>query len=153
MSRNGDNIRKLADKLVAAAQKKNVALTRGLKRCGLVLAKESNKLVPVDTGVLRASQFVRVIDPDMSKVVVEVGFTAKYAIHVHEDLDKAHGEVFNIKYAAELAAARAAKRRGEKVSGPYAHSRKPDEQAKFLETPFRVLLPTFLTIIKSELSK
>jgi hypothetical protein len=59
-----------------------------------------------------------------SNVSVSVGYTAAYAVFVHEDLQKAHGAAFNIKHADEIA------------SGA-EHSRGPEQQAKFLEGPAR----------------
>lgn len=57
---------------------------------------------------------------------VVVGYTAKYALFVHEDLEATHGEAFNQKHAADIAAGR-------------EEARGPNQQAKYLEMPFRKL--------------
>lgn len=64
-----------------------------------------------------------------------VGYSASYAVIVHEDMEAAHGEDYNEKYAAEIAA-------GTK------HSRGPNQQAKYLETPFRRLSKQFGRIVE-----
>jgi hypothetical protein len=55
---------------------------------------------------------------------VRVGYTVDYALWVHEDLTKSHGQDFNILHAAEIAAGT-------------EHPRRPQERAKFLEEPLR----------------
>ena len=55
---------------------------------------------------------------------VAVGFSAAYALIVHENIEAAHGAVYNEKWAADIAA-------GKK------HSRGENQQAKFLEQPLR----------------
>ena len=71
-----------------------VALARGLKRGGLFLQRESQRVVPVDTSNLKNSAFTRNIGGESftggNKPDVIVGFTADYASYVHEDLDAAH---------------------------------------------------------------
>lgn len=56
----------------------------GLKLAGLFLQRESQKLVPVDTGNLKASAFTRASGIGF-KAKVTVGYTAAYAIYVHEN--------------------------------------------------------------------
>lgn len=55
----------------------------GLKTAGLFLQRESQLLVPVDFGVLKASAFTRAEGKGFSTVVL-VGYTAFYAMFVHE---------------------------------------------------------------------
>ena len=100
-----------------------LAWIRGLKKAGLLLQRESMKLVPVDHGVLRGSAFTRVIGVG-SKTDVQVGYTASYAIYVHENLDAAHGKQFNAKYRKE-------------ISQGLMRSRGPNQSAKFLEKPYK----------------
>ena len=66
------------------------ALTVGLKRAGLLLQRESQKIVPVDTGSLKNSSFTRSRGDDTVAVEVQVGYTAGYALYVHENLDARH---------------------------------------------------------------
>lgn len=65
-------------------------LTLGLKRAGLFLQRESMQVVPVDTGNLRASAFTMCIGDNTEAVQVQVGYSAAYALYVHENLDARH---------------------------------------------------------------
>lgn len=73
-------------------------VTVGLKRVALFLQRESQKLVPIDTGALRNSAFVRAIREGTPFVLVEVGYSMYYAIYVHEDLDARHKPGKQAKY-------------------------------------------------------
>lgn len=55
----------------------------GMKTAGVYLQGESQLLVPVDFGVLKASAFTRAEGTGFG-VVVFVGYTAFYAMYVHE---------------------------------------------------------------------
>lgn len=55
----------------------------GLKTAGLFLQRESQLLVPVDFGILKASAFTRAEGKGFSTLVL-VGYTAFYAMFVHE---------------------------------------------------------------------
>lgn len=70
-------------------QKSNKALAagteRGVKLAGAHLLKESNKLVPVDTGNLKASGTVTAASKGYDTQVY-VQYTAGYAIFVHENV-------------------------------------------------------------------
>ena len=102
---------------------------------GRFLQRESQKIVPVDKTNLKGSAYTRVI-PKGWKSDAIVGYTAKYAVYVHEDLNKAHGAAYNNKYAKQIAA---------KVKG--FKRKKPEEQAKFLERPARLHRRTILKIL------
>ena len=54
-------------------------VNRGLYKAGLFLQAKSQKLVPVNTGNLKASAFTR-----LAAGRVSVGYTAGYAVFVHE---------------------------------------------------------------------
>lgn len=58
----------------------------GLKTAGLYLQGRSQNLVPVDYGVLKASAFTRATGKGMA-TVVNVGYTAFYAMYVHENVE------------------------------------------------------------------
>lgn len=62
------------------------AVVRGLKLGGLYLQRESQLLVPVDTGTLKRSAFTRAEGHGFDTEVV-VGFTAGYALYVHEAVE------------------------------------------------------------------
>jgi hypothetical protein len=68
---------------------------------------------------------------------VTVGYTAKYAIYVHEDLELRHGADYNAWYAEEIEAG-------------IKHARGENQQAKFLEQPFRQNRRKYLAIIRAE---
>lgn len=123
-------------KLGKEAQRRSHAAEVGLKRCGALLLNESMKLVPVDTGFLRRSG--KIVATGLGNTaVVQVGYSAAYSVFVHENLDVAHGDVFNQKYA-------------EQIKAGLMKSRGPNQQAKFLEQPFVELRPEFLRIMKEE---
>lgn len=58
---------------------------KGLLKGGLIIEREANKRVPVETGVLRASSYVRKHETNQKSVVV--GYSSSYAIFVHENLE------------------------------------------------------------------
>jgi len=102
------------------------SIARGLKQGGKFLLRESKKIVPVDTGNLKASGFVR-SEGSGIHTDVTVGYTANYAVYVHEDMEKAHGADYNIKHLL-------LHKRGKK-KGQIVVQRGENQQAKFLERP------------------
>jgi bacteriophage HK97-gp10 putative tail-component len=122
-------------------KRKRDKLYTGLVKAGMYLQAQSMRVVPVDYGNLKASAFVAspmgMMDGG-NKIIVEVGYTASYAIFVHEDPDAAHGAAFNAKYAVELAHAKALRRKkAGGTTGPFRHNRGENQQYKFLEMPYR----------------
>lgn len=75
----------------------------GLKKAGLFLQRESQKIVPVDTGNLRASATTRKVSGSgfSTDVVVAYGQGAEYAVYVHEDLNAHHAPGKQAKYLEE----------------------------------------------------
>lgn len=69
-------------------------IERGLKKSGLLIFRDAQKEVPVDTGNLKGSGFTRKLEGAGSTTKVGVGYTASYAIKVHEDLSVAHGRAY-----------------------------------------------------------
>ena len=66
-----------------------------------VIFNESQKLVPVDTGALRASGFVHAPKKENDRVFVRVtygGPAAHYALYVHENLYARHDAPTQAKY-------------------------------------------------------
>lgn len=59
---------------------------RGLTMAGLHLLRTSQKLVPVEFGPLKASGFIRKTGSGWG-TAINVGYTAAYAIYVHENLE------------------------------------------------------------------
>ena len=106
---------------------------RGLKKAGLLLQKESQKLVPVDLGNLKASAYTRSEGSGFGTVVY-IGYTANYALYVHECV----GMVLK-------GLPRTAPSKG------FYWDPQGRAQAKFLEEPFRRLEPDMKKILLDEM--
>ena len=76
----------------------------GVRKAGLWLLRESMKLVPVDTGALRASGplVTRSMGQGFETVMV-VGYGQEYAIYVHENLNARHASGKQAKFLEEPA--------------------------------------------------
>jgi hypothetical protein len=112
-------------------------MERGLKRAGAALIRESLHEVPIDTGALRASWYVRQ-EKELARTEILVGYTVAYALMVHEDLTLTHGAAYNIKYATDIAAG-------------IKHKRRPQEKAKFLIDPFNANRDRLIKIVRDSL--
>lgn len=101
---------------------------RGLKKAGLWIQRESQLIVPVHTGFLKAGAFTRAIGSGWN-TEVHVGYMAAYAIYVHEDLDKLHGRDFNRAYSKEIQIAKAgrAKRNKGTVVGAFLYKKRKEK--------------------------
>lgn len=75
--------------VAGVAAKEATAMHRNLKRAGLFLRRESQKLCPVRFGKLKGSAYTRSMGSGF-KTAVEVGYTANYAVYVHENLNARH---------------------------------------------------------------
>ncbi len=75
-------------------------LEKGLKRGGLLIQRESMKIVPVDLNNLRPSASTDNIGGKgfATDIVVHYGAGANYAIFVHEDLEARHKSGKTAKY-------------------------------------------------------
>lgn len=60
----------------------------GLMAAGLIIQRESQRRTPVDEGNLKGSAYTR--RSQFGGLEVEVGYTADYAVPVHEILDARH---------------------------------------------------------------
>jgi hypothetical protein len=129
-------LRKAGGKVAAGAE-------RGLTEAADFLMRKSQEIVPVQTGNLKASYFIRKFGSGTRTDMV-LGYTAKYAAYVHERLDLAHGAAFNVKHADEIAAA-AGMKAGTAQGGMF--NRSENQQAKFLERPARDNRGALLRII------
>lgn len=82
-----------AAKVIANLKKAKVGMgkkvERALLKAGLFLQRESQKIVPVDTGNLKNSAVTQK-EGKRFNTEVFVGYTANYAIFVHEDLTARH---------------------------------------------------------------
>lgn len=144
------NVRQLTGvKTVLANLKRKQAgigngVSRGLRLAGLFLQRESQKKVPVNFGVLKASAFTRRKGRGFGTQVT-VGYTASYALFVHESVEmKLKGQPRTSGSAAYDAAVAEASRIGvppprHKPAGFQGHYWDPQgrAQAKFLEEPAR----------------
>lgn len=114
-------------------------IERGLVRAGAHLLRESMIEVPVDLGFLRGSSFARKTGMGFD-TTVQVGYSAAYAVFVHENMDALHGEAYNTAYADEITT-------GSK------NSRGKKQKAKFLEDPMKREQVRLLQIVKAEVMK
>jgi hypothetical protein len=112
-------------------------MNRGLRLAGLALQAESQLLVPVEFGNLKASAFTRA-KGGFANMEVTVGYTAAYAMFVHENVAmKLKGE--------------------ERRPSPPHIGRYWDPagrgQAKFLEQPFRASTDRTVDLVMQEIRK
>ena len=116
------NIRKTKSRLASGVEK-------GVKRAGLYLLAESQKLVPVDTGNLKASGVMRATGKGFN-TNANVAYTAAYALFVHENTEM--------------------KLKGQPRPGGRGHYWDPQGRgrSKFLEYPARTLAPKLRQIIR-----
>jgi hypothetical protein len=144
---NVTGLEKVLKNLDRANVKIGEAVARGLVKGGLVLQAASMDIVPVQLGNLKASCFTRNVGGKGFDTDVVVGYTAGYAVYVHEDLTKTHGKEFNALHAEEIAAA-AGTPRGTAKGGMFP--RGENQQAKFLERPMREKRIEILKIVAAE---
>lgn len=71
-------------------KEKDKAVSRGLLAGGLLIQRDAQQHVPVEYGKLRASAYTRLTPEDDHKV--EIGFSAVYALWVHENIEVHAGE-------------------------------------------------------------
>lgn len=115
------NIRKKGKEYAAGVE-------RGVKAAGLELQRQSQRLVPVDFGNLKASAFTQVAGSGFG-TRASVGYSAFYALYVHE--------------AAMVL-------KGQPRPGGRGRYWDPQgrAQAKFLEEPARRFGPTYRRIVQ-----
>lgn len=91
--------------LVKAEAKHAMALERGLVKAGLWLMRKSQEIVPVDTGYLKSTAYTLKKGYAL-RTVVYVGYTASYAIYVHEILTARHTPPTKAKFLEGVARSR-----------------------------------------------
>ena len=126
-----------------ATAKYTKRIRRGLVLGGLHLQGKSQEIVPVQLGPLHDRAFTRDIGTAKHPDII-VGYTADYAVFVHEDLEKRHGLAFNVFYAEQIASA-VGTSSGTAKGGLF--NRGENQQAKFLEKPARDERSVILGII------
>jgi len=75
---------------------------KNLRRAGLFLQRQSQKVVPIDTGALKNSAGTRQIGRD-EHAVVAVFYTTHYAVYQHENTALNHAPGKQAKYLEEPA--------------------------------------------------
>lgn len=78
-----DGARRVVANLRRQDNQFRAGVSRGLKKGGSLIQRESQLQVPVDTGALKASAFTRATGVGF-QTRVTVGFTVPYALFVHE---------------------------------------------------------------------
>lgn len=141
-----DGVAEVINRLRQTHENLGNGVARGLKKAGLFLQRESQGQVPVHLGPLKASAFTRAFGKGFKTDVV-VGYTAKYAVFVHEDLEAAHGKEFNVKHADKIANAHTPAQK------KMWFNRGENQQAKFLERPAREKAGEIIQIIADEAVK
>lgn len=126
-----EGVRQVLDNLRKEDQRLAERVSRALRTAGLTLQRASQELVPVNFGNLKASAFTRATGEGYD-TVVDVGYTAFYALYVHE----AVGMVL-----------KGQPRTGEGAKGRYWDPQ-GKAQPKFLEEPARRLAPELTRIIR-----
>ncbi len=106
----------------------------GLRKAGAELLRQSQMLVPVEFGNLRASGYVNSSGAGFS-TVVEVGYTASYALYVHEQ----------VAMKLQGIARRPSPPRIGKHWDPQGRA-----QAKFLEDPARQMHQQIINIVRQQ---
>lgn len=120
---------------------------QNLIRAGYYIQRESMKIVPIQTGNLRDSAFHRFTGTGL-QTRVQVGYTAAYALFVHEIVEYAHGSEFNAKHREKIArlnykakvqvqgplkpGQKKHKTKTVEVTHPYYFNRGVRQQSKFL---------------------
>lgn len=128
---------KIFANLGAAKKQIGIGINRGMRLAGLALQADSQNVVPVEFGVLKASAFTRAEGAGFT-TIVNVGYTASYAIFVHENVEmKLKGK--------------------ERRPAPPHIGRYWDPagrgQAKFLEQPFRATVNRTVEFVVKEIQK
>lgn len=92
-----DSVRKFFKSLSKAERAHAKAFETGIKVTALYIQRESQKIVPVDTGVLRNSAGT-MAEGKGWETVVSIFYTAQYAVYVHEILTSYHAPPTRAKY-------------------------------------------------------
>lgn len=85
--RKGDSLSTVLNNLNLQLKKQREVSHAGLLAGGYLVLRGAQLLVPVDTGHLKNSGYVRDLGEGKG---VEIGFTASYAIYVHENMEAYH---------------------------------------------------------------
>lgn len=89
MAGNVTGLKAVLDALRRTEKKRARGVQVGLKRMGLFIQRESQKIVPIDTTLLRTTANTRAEGKGFDTVVT-VSYGTDYAIFVHEDMEAKH---------------------------------------------------------------
>lgn len=67
----------------------------------IVKDTSDSRFCPIDSATLKNTSNIR-LDPNTSIIAAYINYTSEYALIVHEDITKRHGEAFNAVYGAGL---------------------------------------------------
>lgn len=95
-------VKQVQQRLKAAALAQGAKAAANAYRAGLYVQRESQKIVPIDTGNLRNTAFTRNIGGAGWLHDVIVGYTANYAVYVHEDPNARHAEGKTYKFLEKI---------------------------------------------------
>ncbi len=129
----------IAKGLVKYRHQMGKRIENALMHGGKFILDESRKVVPIDTGDLYESSFIRKEGADFQTVVV-VGYTAPYAAYVHLQPWKEHGSAYNISHSAEIAAGT-------------THSRRLEERYDYLSGPILEKMPELKAVIQAAIDQ
>lgn len=89
-----DGLDELVSRMRSLARRAPKAAAKGLHRGALIVMNRSKRIVPVDTGRLRASGFIESPKYGTRGVSVRLGYGTKYAVFVHEGTKYMDGRKF-----------------------------------------------------------
>ena len=96
-----DEIKLLGDAIARIPQEMPHVLEKAIYEEALVIFKESQRIVPIDTGALYSSGVVHMPKKEGNRTFVRVsygGSAASYALYVHENLYAKHDAPTQAKY-------------------------------------------------------
>jgi hypothetical protein len=129
--------------LVESLKKRKYAHSKGFEegiiKSAYFVLRKALEIVPTESGYLASTGNV-VWTGSGFRTNAKVVFTAEYSIWVHERLDLAHGAEYNRKYAEEIAM-------GLKMM------KRPQEQAKFIETPMRQFRKEIMELVRASMKE
>lgn len=146
-------IKSVVRNLRKADNKLGQGFVRGAKLAGLMLQRESQDRVPIDYGILRASAYTRA-EGSLFKTVVRVGYTANYALYIHELVDNSKGLFIPRREHnanSRTHNGRTFRRAGKPGNRGYYWDPYPRSGPKFLENPAKEMAPEMRKVIAANM--
>lgn len=85
-----DSPKEIVESLTALRDRAPAELAEGIWRFASTVMNESAKICPVDTGFLRGSRYINKPVMYEDEINLNLGYSAEYAIYVHENLLAQH---------------------------------------------------------------